>query len=54
MLYEGDRRELAMEDIERALVEHFGESDYDREAGCYSNGEWMSVNSILSIIAYEC
>lgn len=53
MIYAGDERVLSMAEIEQILTYLYGESDYDREAGCYSNGNWFSVNNILRELSYN-
>lgn len=46
--YENDNRVLTMKEIEKIIVKKFGG---DRDSGCYHNGQWMSINSILKAIA---
>ena len=49
--YEGDKRTISMEQIEKALTAEYGKSDYARECGCYCNDEWLSIENILSTIS---
>ena len=51
-MYAGDERVLSMAEIEQILTEMYGDSEYDREAGCYANGNWFSVNNILRELSY--
>ena len=51
MKYQGNEDVITLEAAERALTEAYGDSDYDREAGCYSNGNWFSVDAVLNILA---
>lgn len=51
MKYEGNEDVITLEQAERALTEVYGNSAYDREAGCYSNGNWFSVDAVLNILA---
>ena len=48
--YEGDNRILTMEDIEKILIRVLGGN---RDSGCYHNGRWMSINTILEAISKE-
>lgn len=55
MKYEGDERTLTMSEIEEILVGLYGDSEYDREAGCYAgNREFMSINNILRELSANC
>lgn len=51
MKYESDERTLTMKDLERILCKEYGSSEYDREAGCYHDGKWFSINEILNTVA---
>lgn len=49
--YQDDDRTISMEDIEQALCDRYGWSEYDKETGCYSReGGWFSVKEILKTI----
>ena len=50
MQYEDDKRIVTLAKIERILINTFGNS---RDSGCYHNGQWMSINSILKAIDRE-
>ena len=53
--YEDDERTLTMAEIEDILVSCYGESEYDREAGCYAGGRnWLSIENILSELSNNC
>ena len=55
MKYEGDERTLTMSEIEEILVEAYGDSEYDRQAGCYGgNGTWLSIDNILRELSAGC
>ncbi len=53
MKYQENDDLITVAQIERALTEKYGDSDYEREAGAYSKetGEWLSVEEVLSCIA---
>ena len=51
MEYIGDDRTVTMERIEEILTDYYGDSDYDREAGCYANGRWLSIDNVLAEIS---
>lgn len=51
--YEDDNRTVTMADIEEILLANYGDSDYDREAGCRVNGGWLSIDNVLACIAAE-
>lgn len=55
MMYEDDERTLTMAEIEEILVEVYGDSEYDRQAGCYGgNRAWLSVDNILRALSANC
>lgn len=54
MRYEDDERTLTMAEIEEILADNFGDSNYNREAGCYIDGNWLSINSILDALSANC
>ncbi|MBO6270305.1 MAG: hypothetical protein J6N19_14340 [Clostridium sp.] len=55
MKYEDDERTLTMAEIEEILVEAYGDSEYDRQAGCYGgNGAWLSIDNILGELSAGC
>lgn len=46
-----------MQEIRDAVAYRFGGvqswdelSDYDKTSGCYSNGEWMSLETVLAAV----
>ena len=49
--HSGDNREITMEKLEELLCERFGGSEYDRETGCYHDGKWFSINTILECVS---
>ena len=51
MKYDGDTRSLTIEELEKILVRTFGGGEYERTAGCYLNGRWVSVDSILEKVS---
>ena len=51
MNYKDDERMVTMEEIEEILTNAFGDSEYDRESGCYHDGKWFSVESVLEEIS---
>ncbi len=50
-MYDGDKRTITMEQIERALTDTYGDSDYARECGCYVGNEWLSIRNVLATIS---
>jgi hypothetical protein len=50
MKYQDNNNLITVAQIERALTEKYGDSDYDREAGCSCDGEWLSIEEVLSCI----
>lgn len=49
--YKGDDREISMEDIEKALCERYGWSEYDKTAGCNTwESGWLSIKEVLETI----
>ena len=54
--YEGDKRTISMEDLEKVLCNRYGWSDYAKQAGCHCwQGGWINIDNILetaSEIAY--
>ena len=53
--YEDDERTLTMAEIEDILVSVYGESEYDRESGCYGgNRTWLSIENVLSELSDNC
>ena len=51
IMYDGDKRTITMEQIERALTDTYGDSDYARECGCYVENEWLSIRNVLATIS---
>lgn len=51
MRYENDERMISMAEIERILTNLYGTSEHSRECGCYVNGNWLSVEDVLTEIA---
>ena len=50
--YENDDRTVTMEQIEIILTEAYGNSEYDRQAGCRGgNGNWLSIDNVLAEIS---
>ncbi len=50
--YKGDDRCISLENLEKALCEKYGWSEYDKETGCYSReGGWFSIDKILKTVA---
>lgn len=51
--YMNDKRTLTMGELEKFLLEYYGEmsdvQEYDR--GCNINGKWFSINTILEIVS---
>lgn len=49
--YADDDTTFTLAQIEEILLEKFGDSQYERESGCYkSNGEFFSIDSVLEAI----
>ena len=51
MKYEYDFRVIDMATIEEILTTEYGDSEYARTAGCYANGNWFSIEKILSLLS---
>lgn len=51
MKYGNDDRTVTMAEIEEILTSAYGDSEYAREAGCYSNHRWFSIEAVLSEIS---
>lgn len=50
--YEGDKRTISMEDLEKVLCNRYGWSDYDKEAGCNTwKGGWFSIDRVLELVS---
>ena len=49
--YKGDKRSITLEDLEKALCERYGWSQYDRECGCSTwEGGWFSIDEVLKTV----
>ena len=50
--YADDERVISLADLEKALCERYGWSEYDKEAGCHTHeGGWFSIDDVLKTVA---
>lgn len=47
--YEGNTTLISLEEIEKALLEHYGEDELT-DSGCGYNGRWLSLLDVMEAI----